>query len=134
MHRERASHGKKFTYLKILLSFTLPLHSHFITASVRVWSHFYESCVDYPRSISIDSDAFALGVGESKGFLPQSETGKSLPARLKHIKNESVVSVFSERSVNSVRRSTVDLAKSLQQAERRERERVLTMVGAKCSA
>ena len=56
-----------------------------------------------------------------------------MPARLKHIKNESVVSGFSERSVSSVRRSTVDLAKSLQQAERRERERVLTMVGAKCS-
>ena len=90
-------------------------------ANVRVWSHFYESCVDYPRSISIDSDAFALGVGESKGFLPQPETSKSLPARLKHIKNGSVVSVFSERSVNSVRRSTVDLAKSLQQAEQRER-------------
>jgi hypothetical protein len=103
-------------------------------ANVRVWSHFYESCVDYPRSTGIDSDAFALGVGESKGFLPQSETSKSLPARLKHIKNESVVSIFSERSVSSVRRSTVDLAKSLQQAERRERERVLTMVGAKCSA
>lgn len=103
-------------------------------ANVRVWSHFYESCVDYPRSTSIDSDAFALGVGESKGFLPQSEASKSLPARLKHIKNGSVVSVFSERSVSSVRRSTVDLAKSLQQAERRERERVLTMVGAKCSA
>lgn len=102
-------------------------------ANVRVWSHFYESCVDYPRSTSIDSDAFALGVGESKGFLPQSETSKSLPARLKHIKNESAVSVFSERSANSVRRSTVDLAKSLQQAEQRERERVLTMVGAKCS-
>lgn len=67
-------------------------------ASVQVWSHFYESCVDYPRSISTDSDAFALGVGESKGFLPQSETSKSLPARLKRIKNESVVSVFSERS------------------------------------
>lgn len=91
-------------------------------ANVRVWSHFYESCVDYPRSTSIDSDAFALGVGESKGFLPQSEASKSLPARLKHIKNESVVSVFSERSVSSVRRSTVDLAKSLQQAERRSRE------------
>ena len=27
---ERASHGKNFTYLKILLSFILPLHSHFI--------------------------------------------------------------------------------------------------------
>lgn len=103
-------------------------------ANVRVWSHFYESCVDYPRSTSIDSDASALGVGESKGLLPQSEMSKSLPAKLKHIKNESVVSVFSERSVSSVRRSTVDLAKSLQQAERRERERVLTMVGPKCSA
>lgn len=102
-------------------------------ANARVWSHFYESCVDYPRSTSIDSDAFALGVGESKGFLPQSETSKSLPARLKYIKNESVASVFSERSVSSVR-STADLVKSLQQAEQRERERVLTMVGAKCSA
>ena len=103
-------------------------------ANARVWSHFYESCVDYPRSTSIDSDAFSLDVGESKGFLPQSETSKSLPARLKHIKNESVASGFSERSVSSVRRSTVDLVKSLQQAERRERERVLMMVGAKCSA
>ena len=103
-------------------------------ANARVWSYFYESCVDYPRSASIDSDAFALGVSESEGFLPQSKTSKNLPARLKHIKNESVVSVFSERSVSSARRSTVDLVKSLQQAERRERERVLTMVGAKCSA
>ena len=57
-----------------------------------------------------------------------------MPARLKHIKNESVVSGFSERSVSSVRRSTADLVKSLQQEERRERERVLAMVGGKCSA
>lgn len=93
-----------------------------LAVSSRFWSHFYESCLDYPRSTSIDRDAFALGVGESKDFLPQSETSKSLPARLKHIKNESVVSGFSERSVSSVRRSTVDLVKSLQQAEWRERE------------
>ncbi|OCL11825.1 hypothetical protein AOQ84DRAFT_422197 [Glonium stellatum] len=104
------------------------------TVNARAWSHFYKSCVDYPRSTSIDSDAFVLGVSESKGFLPQSETSKSLPARLKHIKNDSLVSVLSERSVSSVRRSTVDLVQSLQQVERRERERVLKMVGVNCSA
>ncbi|OCK75268.1 hypothetical protein K432DRAFT_176158 [Lepidopterella palustris CBS 459.81] len=113
-----------------------------------IWSRFYESCVEYPRSLSVDDESFSqwdrdhmsesvsenkkrngkISLGRESG-MRQSETTKSLPARLKHVRNESVGSGAGGNGVSEVmRRSTADLLRVLMEAERRERERVLRLV------
>ncbi|KAI4629042.1 uncharacterized protein J4E87_003302 [Alternaria ethzedia] len=116
----------------------------------RVWSTYYENCVDaYPR-LSIDTNRVLQDFGRPNRHSFDSRQvsvhSRTLPTHLrKHTRNASQMSqmssgsrarsfgslgqddsAFEERSLVSVRRSTMDLISKFKQQEATEHERILS--------
>ncbi|KAF2690611.1 hypothetical protein K458DRAFT_398625 [Lentithecium fluviatile CBS 122367] len=123
-----------------------PADQHHIKDTARVWSAYYENCLpSYPRaSTELDFCLEDFGIPARHSFESRrpSMHSRTLPGRLaKHSRNASHASArpslislgeddgrIDERSIVSVRRSTMDLVAMYKEQENTERERVLGLM------
>ncbi|KAJ4294485.1 hypothetical protein N0V90_008176 [Kalmusia sp. IMI 367209] len=103
--------------------------------TARVWSAYYENCLpNFPRaSTELDFGLEDFGVPQRHSLESRRASihSHTMPSRsTKHSRNASRMSYLSvdERSMVSVRRSTMDLITLYKEQEKTERERVLQMV------